>query len=256
MNIVLFERAELTKVLPPSDVRAAHIVKILKKSAGDEVVAGVIDGEEGAARIECIDGDGVHFTFRALHEGKKPLDIVIMMASVRPIQAKRLVKSLASIGVCRLIFTPTAMGEKSYLNSAFYQEESGEMRKKIIEGASQAGSTHLMKTKVFSSFKAAADYVSSLKSARYKAALDNVRPVASFHSLLASEVSGEGGGLCIAVGGERGWTESERDELERRHFTLCSFGERILTAETAAIGAACAAASFFSSNFIRKNVNR
>lgn len=262
MNIILFEREELTTPLSLSDERAKHIIRVLKKGAGDEVKAGVVDGEEGAALIETVDEKGIHFTFRATGEGKKPLDIVMLMASVRPIQARRLVKALASIGVKKLLFTPTGKGEKSYLHSTFYREESSEMRKAIMEGAWQAGATHLMRSEVFSSFREAISHATALtegladaskdkagegmKKPFLKIALDNVRPMESFHALLTSELSAGKRGVCIAVGGERGWVESEREEFTRRGFTLCSFGSRILTAETAAIGSACTAMSFIS----------
>jgi RsmE family RNA methyltransferase len=40
--------------------------------------------------------------------------------------------------------------------------------------------------------------------------------------------------VLAAIGSERGWTDRERDLLERAGFTLCSMGSRILRTETAA----------------------
>ena len=44
--------------------------------------------------------------------------------------------------------------------------------------------------------------------------------------------------IVAAIGSERGWTDDERDLLEKNNFTLCSMGCRILRTETAATVAA------------------
>ena len=43
--------------------------------------------------------------------------------------------------------------------------------------------------------------------------------------------------VTIAIGGERGWSKSERDSLREYEFVLTDLGPRVLRTETACIAA-------------------
>jgi len=64
-----------------------------------------------------------------------------------------------------------------------------------------------------------------------KIALDNRRASSSLHEFLEHKGALS---VIVAIGSERGWTERERDLLEKNGFTLCSMGSRVLRTETAA----------------------
>ena len=69
-----------------------------------------------------------------------------------------------------------------------------------------------------------------------KYALDNIRPVGSLKNVLRMDTAA---GMSIAaIGSERGWTNKERDLLEKSGFVLCGMGCRIMRTETAATVAA------------------
>ncbi|MDR0496118.1 MAG: 16S rRNA (uracil(1498)-N(3))-methyltransferase, partial [Treponema sp.] len=64
-------------------------------------------------------------------------------------------------------------------------------------------------------------------------ALDNVRSEGSLTLLSAL-----GQPVVLAVGCERGWSDRERDELEKAGFLRLSMGSRALRTETACVAAA------------------
>ena len=64
-------------------------------------------------------------------------------------------------------------------------------------------------------------------------ALDNIRPEGSLALLSAM-----GQSIVLAVGCERGWSDRERDDLEKAGFLRLSMGSRALRTETACVAAA------------------
>jgi RsmE family RNA methyltransferase len=64
-------------------------------------------------------------------------------------------------------------------------------------------------------------------------ALDNVRPDGTF-----SLLSAYGRAMVLAVGSERGWSDREREEIEKASFVRLSMGGRAMRTETACVAAA------------------
>ena len=59
MNIVLFEKNEISCPLKLNDERAQHILKILHKKEGDTFSCGIIKGMAGKAEIIHISEEGI-----------------------------------------------------------------------------------------------------------------------------------------------------------------------------------------------------
>ncbi len=157
MNICLFEKDEIGKPLSLRDERAKHILKILHKNVGDSFRAGIIDGEEGEAKITKIEkfsqksADGkksfddgtLYFTFEAKNLGKRLYPLKMIIGFPRPIQLKRLLRDMAGLGVCEIHLCGTDLVEKSYLDSDLADEN--ELHKLLLEGTIQAGGTFVPK---------------------------------------------------------------------------------------------------------------
>ncbi len=147
----------------------------------------------------------------------------------RPIQLKRLLRDMASLGVQEVHLIGTELGEKSYLKSELATTDAA--NKFLLDGSVQAGSTHIPFLKIHKSLKTCLDSL-VLDCSLY--ALDNVAAKGSLYNKLVTKPQK----AIAAIGSERGWTNSERELLQQKGFELLSMGKRILRTETASTVAA------------------
>ena len=241
MNIVLFEEGELASPLPLCDHRVKHIQKILKKGVGDSFDAGLVNGAAGTAEIRSVSPQGMEFRFEASGDGKPLHPVTMIIGFPRPIQLKRLLRDIASLGVSQVHLCGTELGEKSYLKATLSQPE--ELTAMLKDGSIQAKSTHVPQVFVHQDVASCLDFVAGNDSIRVAGnprihvALDNIEPTASLQGFLSSKFSADEvkrAGVVAAIGSERGWTDNERQLFRKKGFTLCSMGERVLRTETAA----------------------
>lgn len=241
MNIVLFEEAELVSPLPLCDPRIKHIQKILHKGVGDSFDAGIVNGASGTAEILSVSPQGMEFRFVANGDGKPLHPVTMIIGFPRPIQLKRLLRDIASLGVSQVHLCGTELGEKSYLKATLSQPE--ELHAMLKDGSIQAKSTHVPQVFVHQNVASCLDFVAGNTSIRVagntsiRVALDNIEPTASLQGFLSSQFSADEAktaGVVAAIGSERGWTANERNLFRERGFTLCGMGERVLRTETAA----------------------
>lgn len=115
MNLILFEDHELGKTLSRRDERTIHLLKVLYKKAGDSFEAGILGGMRGSGRIEKINLDGSIFVSLNVYENPPPrLPVRMAVGFPRPIQIRRLLRDLSSLGVQAIDLMGTELDEKSY----------------------------------------------------------------------------------------------------------------------------------------------
>lgn len=242
MNIVLFEGDAF---FPRGDDRYQHIRKVLKKSVGDSFFAGVIDGDEGSATITRLDDEGLAFDF-AIESPLRALPPVIMIIGFpRPIQLRRILRDVASLGVSAVYLAGTDLGEKSYRDSTLV--DRGAARAALLDGCSQAGSSAVPKLELFESIDEA---IAEARAHAGERVCADAREHADARFILLDVVNADcplvdapfGGidadhPLILAVGSERGWSGRERVLFRDAGFLKCSMGARILRTETACTAA-------------------
>lgn len=233
VNIILFEADEVGKPLAKRDERTVHLTKVLHKGAGDTFDAGVIGGARGTGRIESVEADGSILV--ALELSGAPPDLFPIRVAVgfpRPIQLRRLLRDLSSLGVQAIDLVGTDLGEKSYRDTNLLTD--GGARAALVEGAAQARDTRLPVLAVWPSLGKWLAARAWGESPRALVAPDNVRPSSSFTALGFPAGEGE---VVLAIGSERGWSDREREALEAAHFVRASMGGRALRTETACVAA-------------------
>ncbi len=141
MNIVLFSADEIDKPLNPRDERAKHIKGVLHKGAGDTFEAGVINGKSGIATITAVNETGLYFSFNPQTEEPPLFNIQLIVGFPRPIQLKRLLRDVSSLGVAQVHLTGTELGEKSYRQSTLL--DRGAAFEGLVDGAAQAKTTRV-----------------------------------------------------------------------------------------------------------------
>jgi RsmE family RNA methyltransferase len=230
LNLILFEPSETQQPLARDDPRAVHILDVLRRQIGDSCDVGLIDGPRGKAQLLEISETGLQlaFTWSLPPPALDPIRLIVGLA--RPQTARKILQDTTTIGVAEICFVRTERSEPSYAQSTLWR--SGEWRRHLIAGAEQAFATQLPAVRWDQSLLEAIEE----KSRARRVALDNYE---STTSLLAYSLSGDvkknNAPIDLAIGGERGWSSSERAALRDHGFTFAHLGERVLRTETAVV---------------------
>ena len=231
MNLILFEAHEFGKTLSRRDERTIHLLKVLHKKIGDTFEAGVLGGGRGTGKIEKIGIDGsLSFSLEIQAPPLLRLPVRVAVGFPRPIQIRRLLRDLASLGVEAVDLFGTELGEKSYRDTKLLKD--GGAHAALIEGASQSRDTTLPE---LSSFNCLEDWLRERpwnSTSSLLVAADNVRPEGAMSRLPPGRRP-----VVLAIGAERGWSDRERDLLEGAGFLRLSLGGRALRTETACVAA-------------------
>lgn len=228
MNLFILDSSNREHEIPRTDPRAVHILEVLHKQEGDSIRAGTPDGSVGLAYLTSITDSAIHLSYEAVEEAAPLRPIHVLIGTVRPIQAARIVKELTVLGVSSIIFHPTELGEKSYTQSNFYRKQ--EYIRPALEGAAQAGNPRLPSIRLVWSFEKAIACLEEIDADRFFCHLhDDALPLGS--------VPLQHGAAILSIGTERGWTEQEAETAGRHGFRFCLLGDRILKTETAAVAA-------------------
>ena len=249
MNIILFDSSEIGKALPRRDERTLHLLKVLRKKPGDTFEAGILGGNLGLGCIDQIRMDGSITYSLDLRDDPPPrYPIRIAVGFPRPIQIRRLLRDLSSMGIEYIDLIGTELGEKSYRDTKLLRD--GGAKAALVEGAIQARDTGIPELTVYQSLEewlAERPWERAMKTGGFWSvyadsalsrvplliALDNVRPEGSL-----THLSALGQSMVLAVGCERGWSDREREEMEKTGFLRLGMGIRPLRTETACTAAA------------------
>ncbi|WP_059370719.1 16S rRNA (uracil(1498)-N(3))-methyltransferase, partial [Treponema endosymbiont of Eucomonympha sp.] len=182
--------------------------RVLSRREGGAFAAGVVGGKAGKGTITGIrrgDGAGprgtLSFAFAPESDGKPLHPLGMIIGFPRPIQLRRLLRDMASLGVAEIRLAGTDLGEKSYLRSTL--AERGTAHSLLLDGSAQAKSTHVPALSVHGSLD---ECLRSLpKDGAFRAGLDNTRPEKPLRDFLLAErlVPGGADGWA-AVGSARG----------------------------------------------------
>ena len=212
MNIILFSLKDKTEsgffAFHHKDSRYSHIKNILHLTVGESFKAGLINGMIGMATIMELTEKHLLFQFEYNCPPTPLHQIKIILGISRPIQLKRTLKDLATLGVEKVHLVGTMLGEKSYMSSTLLS--TSEIEKYFIEGSSQAGSTLLPFCDIYSSLYEFFASESGRNTNGTKLLFDLVKdaqhnktPFLS-HTHLVDAMK-ENKTTYIAIGSERGW---------------------------------------------------
>ncbi|AEC02797.1 RsmE family RNA methyltransferase [Parasphaerochaeta coccoides] len=228
MNIVLFENLDADSFLPASDFRYGHIIHVLRLHEGDSFSAGIVNGASGHAKIESLDESGIRFSWTQEKEGDEArgqVPVTLLVAQVRPICMKRILRDAAMLGVSRLIVSGADTAEKSYQAAGLWSD--GEYMKYLLDGAMQAVGTGFPEFFLTPSVNHAARLLSP-HAAHFL--LDNTENAPLFSAGDAITKA-----CTVAIGPERGWSDRERQFFLESGFSVFSLGGRVLRTETACV---------------------
>ncbi len=202
--------------------RAVHLRKVLRVEPGSAVRVGLCRGATGVGRVVTASDDTVELELELGEPTRRP-DIGLILAVPRPKVMKRVLATVASLGVTRIDLVNAWRVEKAYFSSPLLTDEA--IRASLWEGLEQGGLTWLpdvmVHRRLMGFFE---ERAASLPAARLLAHPRSGRFV--------EEVAGSGP-LAVAIGPEGGWIEREVATFLRAGFLACDLGLPVLRVETA-----------------------
>ncbi len=226
MNLILLFPEDFTD---PSHVRIAgrrfeHVLKVHGAQTGDELTVGVINDRIGTGKITHFDATVLEMKVSLDRQPPPPLPVNLILALPRPKVLKRVLRSVSSLGVKRIVFVNAYRVEKSYWSSPALAPEG--IRENLVLGLEQARDTVLPEVSLKSLFKPfVEDELPSLLQGTLALAADPTAPEPCPRSTSCP--------LTLVIGPEGGFIPYEIGKLAAAGCTPVNCGERILSVETA-----------------------
>ena len=225
MNLLLLSPDELCPdgTARLSGRRAMHAREVLRLAPGGSLRVGVLGGATGVAEVLRLD-DHELVLHASLTESPPPRPgIDLLLALPRPKALRRILPSVASVGLDRIVLVNAARVEKSYFDSAVLAPEA--VCELLILGLEQARDTRLPEVLVRKRFR---PFVED--------ELDSLWPATDrfvAHPAGQAVRSPRAERAVVAFGPEGGWVPFEIDLLRARGFAPFTLGPRPLRVEVA-----------------------
>ena len=232
MNLILLEPSEVTDRCDVrlSGPRAAHMLNVLRVSAGAQVRVGVVDGPCGVGMVQSVGEETIDLrcSFDSTLPSRPRVDV--LLALPRPKVLRRLWAQFAALGVGRIFLTNAERVERHYFDTHVLTPEC--YRPLLVEGLQQARDTRLPTVSIHRQFKVLVeDQLDGLFGLGVRLVADPAatQPIGSAVRELVEER------VLLAVGPEGGWNDFEIRLLTSHGFQRVGMGARTLRTDTACI---------------------
>jgi len=227
MNIILLQTLQLfgNNEAKLNSAQSEHVRSILKLSLGDHLRVGLINGNMGLASITSL---GTNICIRIEHLNTLPppiLPLTVVLALPRPQMIKRILQTIACMGVQHLCLIQTSKVEKSFWQSPAATDTA--ITQQLITGLEQGIATQLPTVEKYLRFRPFAEDSLQLLSENKQRYIAHPGTHAGCPQL-ANDVP-----AVMAIGPEGGFTDKEVEWFKRCNFTPVQMGQRILKVETA-----------------------
>ena len=143
LNLLLFcndDRVEANKIAIQGR-RLEHLQKVHRANAGDTLRVGEIGGLTGEGKLLDITADRATVAVSLQHSPPEKLPLRLIVALPRPKMLRRILRTVAELGVAELHLINSYRVEKSYWQSPVL--ESGAIRELLLQGLEQSRDTIL-----------------------------------------------------------------------------------------------------------------
>lgn len=204
--------------------RLQHVREVHRAAVGETLRVGLLGGDMGSAEIVAL--SEVELVLRYTLEQAPPpkLPVTLLLALPRPKMLKRILETVATMGVQRLVLMNSYRVEKSFWDSPWLQAES--VREQLLLGLEQGRDTVLPEVVLEPRFKPfVEDRLPGLSAGTRKLV---AHPVAAETCPVQLQEP-----VTLAIGPEGGFIPYEVDKLREQGFEVVHLGSRILRVETA-----------------------
>lgn len=116
MNLLLLDNAENDSRAVVTGERHQHIRKVLKLQQGDTLRVGMINGPVGIATVAEQSDTSTTLQLSINSPASPPLPLTLILALPRPQMIKRILQTIATMGVHELHLIQTGKVEKAFGN--------------------------------------------------------------------------------------------------------------------------------------------
>lgn len=227
MNLLLLEDGDFSakdRVLLHGR-RLKHLNEVHRAETGDSLRLGRLGGAMGSGRILRLDAGSAEIAIESLDTPPPAkLPLTLLLALPRPKMLKRVLQTVASMGVPRLVLLNSYRVEKSFWQTPFLTPEA--IREQLILGLEQARDTVLPEVSIEKRFKPFVEDRLPALAAGSLGLLGHPGDWPACPRAVESPVT-------LAIGPEGGWIPYEVEKLQEAGLQPVQLGERILRVETA-----------------------
>jgi RsmE family RNA methyltransferase len=227
VNTLLLEPEELAaphggRVRLTDERRVGHVRTVHRAVVGARLRVGVLGGRLGTGVVVEIADDTLALDVGLDRDPPPPVPLVLVLALPRPKVMRRVLQTVATLGVKRLCLTAAWRVEKSYWESPMLDEAA--LRDQLVLGLEQACDTVLPVVTLHRRFKPfVEDELPALAVGRLGLV---AHPAATRACPRAVD-----GPVALAIGPDRGLTDHELGALAAQGLVPVSNGPRVLRVE-------------------------
>ena len=204
--------------------RLHHVLAVHQAQVGQKLRVGMVNGLMGEAEIIHLDKQSLQLQFQLTQAPPVKLPLTLVLALPRPKMLKRILQTVATMGVERLVLMNSYRVEKSFWDSPFLQPQA--IEDELIIGLEQGKDTVLPQVILEKRFKPfVEDRLPELSANSLRLV---AHPIAEQHCPRDVQQA-----VTLAIGCEGGFIPYEVDLLAQQGFVPVELGERILRVETA-----------------------
>lgn len=226
MNLLLLDDADFVaadRVLL-RDRRLTHLQEVHRAESGDRLRVGRLGGLMGEGRLLRLEANEAELQVSFGQAPPAKLPLTLLLALPRPKMLRRVLQTVAAMGVPRLVLLNSYRVEKSFWQTPFLEPEA--IREQLILGLEQARDTVLPEVIIEKRFKPFVEDRLPALAADTLGLIGHPGPWPACPRAVEQPVT-------LAIGPEGGWIPYEVDKLREAGLAPVQLGERILRVETA-----------------------
>ncbi|SFA79271.1 16S rRNA (uracil(1498)-N(3))-methyltransferase [Azotobacter beijerinckii] len=226
MNLLLLEDADFVGAdrVILRDRRLRHLQEVHRAETGDCLRVGRLGQTMGEGRLLRLDAAEAELQVTLDREPPAKLPLTLLLALPRPKMLKRVLQTVAAMGVPRLVLLNSYRVEKSFWQTPFLEPTA--IREQLILGLEQARDTVLPEVLIEKRFKPFVEDRLPQLAAGTLGLLGHPGDFPPCPRTVERPVT-------LAIGPEGGWIPYEVDKLQTAGLAPVQLGERILRVETA-----------------------
>jgi len=226
VNLLLLEAADFVAAdrVVLRDRRLTHLREVHRAEAGESLRVGLLGGQMGQGQLLRLDATEAELRIELQQPPPAKLPVTLLLALPRPKMLRRVLQTVASMGVPKLVLLNSYRVEKSFWQTPFLEPQA--IREQLLLGLEQARDTVLPEVIIEKRFKPFVEDRLPQLVAGTRGLVGHPGDYPTCPRALSEPVT-------LAIGPEGGWIPYEVEKLTEAGLQPVQLGDRILRVETA-----------------------